>query len=83
MFLIWRFGEISKDRQIKNSPVSIIVCAPMVLRIQIAKLKTHQYLLRANSPNSMLAIQYIKLESIAIAGTRVILCLALSLFSKF
>ena len=29
--------------------------APMVLRIQIAKFKFHQYLLRANLPNLMLA----------------------------
>ena len=33
----------------------IIVRAPMVIRIKIIKFKIHQYLLRANSPNSMLA----------------------------
>ena len=54
-FLIWRFGEKGEDLQIKNSPISVIVWAPMALRIQIAKLKIHQYLLRANSPNLMLA----------------------------
>ena len=54
-FLIWQFGELGKDRQIKNSPIWIIVCVPMALRIQIAKLKVRQYLLRANSPNLMLA----------------------------
>ena len=31
------------------------VCAHMVLRIQIIKFKFHQYLLRANLPNLMLA----------------------------
>ena len=45
------FGEIGKDRQIKNSPISIIVCMPMELRIQIAEFN----LLSANSPNLMLA----------------------------
>ena len=53
-FLIWQFGEISKDCQIKNSPMLIIVCASMALRIQIAKFKNCQYLLRANLPNLML-----------------------------
>ena len=53
--LIWRFGEFGKDGQIKNSAVRIIACMPMALRIQIAKLNIHQYLLRANLPNLMLA----------------------------
>ena len=46
-----RFGEFGKDGQIKTSPMWIIACVPMALRIQIAKLKLCQYLLRANSPN--------------------------------
>ena len=54
-FLIWRFGEFSKGRQIKNFPILITACVPMALRIQIAKIEFHQYLLRANSPNLMLA----------------------------
>ena len=33
----------------------IIVCVPIALRIQIAKFNLRQYLLRANSPNLMLA----------------------------
>ena len=53
--LIWRFGEFGKDRQIKSSPKWIITCVSMALRIQMAKLKIRQYLLRANSPNLMLA----------------------------
>ena len=48
-FLIWRFGEFGKDRQIN------IARATMALRIQIAKLKFPQYLRRANSPNLMLS----------------------------
>ena len=32
-FLIWQFGEFGKDRRIKNSPIWIIACVPMVLRI--------------------------------------------------
>ena len=35
--------------------IGIIACVPMALRIQIAKLKIHQYLPRANLPNLMLA----------------------------
>ena len=54
-FLIWRFGEIDKDPQIKNSLISITVCTPMALRIQIVKFKIRQYLLRANLPNLMFA----------------------------
>ena len=53
--LIWQFGELGQDSQIKNSLIQIIACMPMVLRIQIAKLKFRQYQLRANSPNLMLA----------------------------
>ena len=52
--LIWQFGELGKDRQIKNSPIWIIECWPVALRIQIAKYKIRQFLLRVNSPNSML-----------------------------
>ena len=54
-FLIWRYGEIRKDRCIRNSPIWINGCAPMVLRIQIAKFKFCQYLLKADLPNVMLA----------------------------
>ena len=32
--LIWWFGEFSKDRQIKNSPILINACVPIVLRIR-------------------------------------------------
>ena len=49
-FLIWQFGELGKDHLIKNSPIWIIACMPMALRIQITKLKICQYLLRANLP---------------------------------
>ena len=49
-----KIGEFGKDCRIKNSPILTIGCASMTLRIQIAKFKYHQYLLRANSPNLML-----------------------------
>ena len=37
MFLIWRFGEFSIDRQIKILPIELNVHVPMAARIQIAK----------------------------------------------
>ena len=48
-FLIWRFGKFGKDHQIKNSPIYINACTPMVLHIQITKFKFRQYQLRALS----------------------------------
>ena len=50
--VIWR---IWWNRQIINSPILIIACVPMMLRIQITKYKFCQYLLSANSPNLILA----------------------------
>ena len=44
-FLIWRLGEFSK----------VAKCLPMMLSIQIAKFKFHQYQVRAVLPNLMLA----------------------------
>ena len=41
--LIWRFGEFGIDRQIKNLPIEVKACTPMVASIQIAKFKLHQY----------------------------------------
>ena len=51
-FLIWRFGGLVKIGKLKTH--QIITCLPMALRIQIAKFKLRQYLLRAKSPNLML-----------------------------
>ena len=35
--LIWRFGELGKDRQIKTRQLKLNVCMPVMLNIQIAK----------------------------------------------
>ena len=42
-------------RQIKNSPIELNACTPMVVSVQIAKFKLRQYQWRAILPNLMLA----------------------------
>ena len=63
-----QFGEFGKDGQIKTSPMWIIACVPMALRIQIAKLKFYQYVLRTNSPN--LVFTKISLYLVCTAGVQ-------------
>ena len=53
-FLVWWFGELIKDCQIKNSPIKLYAYMPMTLGIQITKFKFCQYQLRAILSNLML-----------------------------
>ena len=55
-FLIWRFGEFGKDRQIKKlANVDYCMCSYGAKNSDHQIKKIHQYLLRANLPNLMLA----------------------------
>ena len=53
-FLIWQISEFGIDHQVENSPIELNARTPMVVRIQIAKFRLHQYQWIAISPNLML-----------------------------